>query len=75
MKHTVSVQLEHYRGYQIETQDSRDGGWVVCISSWDGVVPAGTVLRSSSPLALAMLLSDARDRIDAALVVDTAGTV
>lgn len=73
MKHTVSVQIEHYRGYQIETRDPRDGGWVVSISSWDGVQPAGTVLRSSSPLALGALLAQARDRIDAALVLADAG--
>jgi hypothetical protein len=75
MKHTVSVQIEHYRGYQIETRDSRDGGWVVSISSWDGVQAAGTVLRSPSPLALGALLTQARDRIDAALALADAGVV
>jgi len=75
MKRSVSVQVEHYRGYQIETRDSRDQGWVVSISSWDGVQPAGTILRSASPLALAALLSQARDRIDAALVPENAVSV
>jgi hypothetical protein len=67
MKRSKPIQLEHYRGYQIETRDSRDGGWVVSISSWEGLQPAGTVLRSESPLALASLLSASRERIDAAL--------
>lgn len=75
MQRNVSVQIEHYRAYQIETRDSRDGGWVVSISSWDGVQPAGTVLRSSSPLALVTLLAQARDKIDAALVLADAGVV
>lgn len=67
MKRSKTVQLEHYRGCQIETRDLRDGGWVVSISSWEGLQPAGTVLRSDSPLALVGLLSMARERIDAAL--------
>ncbi|MEI6158951.1 MAG: hypothetical protein WCP77_03880 [Roseococcus sp.] len=67
MKRSKPIQLEHYRGYQIETRDARDGGWVVSISSWEGLQPAGTVLRSDSPLLLAGLLSMARERIDAAL--------
>ncbi|MEI6159230.1 MAG: hypothetical protein WCP77_05285 [Roseococcus sp.] len=67
MKRSRAVQTEHYRGYQIETRDSRDGGWVVAISSWEGIQPAGTVLRSESPLALAGLLSMAREQIDTAL--------
>jgi hypothetical protein len=68
MQRSKAVQLEHYRGYQIETRDLRDGGWLVSISSWEGVEPAGTVLRSDLPLALAGLLSMARERIDSALV-------
>jgi len=67
MQRSKAVQIEHYRGYQIETRDSRDCGWVVSISSWEGVQPAGTVLGSDSSLALAGLLSVARERIDAAL--------
>ncbi len=72
MQRSVSVQIEHYRGYQIETRDARDGGWVISISAWDGIQPAGTILRSASPLALAALLSRARDQIDAALVTTNA---
>ena len=75
MKRSKAVQLEHYRGYQIETRDSRDGGWVVSISSWEGAQPADTVLRSDSPLALAGLLSMARERIDAALARGDAGVL
>jgi len=76
MKRSKFVQLEHYRGYQIETRDCRNGGWVVSISAWEGVQPAGTVLRSDSPLALAGLLSMARERIDTALAhSDTSVTI
>jgi hypothetical protein len=69
MKRSVSVQTEHYRGFQIETRDTRGEGWLVRISSSDGTAPGGTILSSASPLALAALLSEARDRIDSALLM------
>ncbi len=67
VKRSVTVQFEHYRGYQIETRDPREGGWIIAIYSPAGIEPAGAVLRSADPRALADLLSAARLRIDAAL--------
>lgn len=73
MKHSVTVQTEHYRGYQIETRDARGEGWIVRIASWEGVAPGGTILRSASPHGLAVLLGEARELIDAALAMSGSG--